>query len=73
MRLVQDLDHDVYLVHLSIVSQLFPHTTEDLGESSLSKALVLKDGFMRKFKKSALEMGLSAFSESKRFIFLVSP
>lgn len=48
VRLLQDLDHDIYLVHLSIVSQLFPHTTKDLGESSLSKALVLKDGFMRK-------------------------
>lgn len=42
VRLVQDLDNDVYLVNLPVVSRLLPHTTENLGESSLAQTLILK-------------------------------
>lgn len=42
MSLVQDLDNDVYLMYLFVVSQLFPHTAEDLGERSLAQTLTLK-------------------------------
>lgn len=41
VSLVQDLDDNIYLVHLSIVSELFPHTAEDLGERSLAQTLPL--------------------------------
>lgn len=44
MALFQDLDDNVHLVHLSIVSQLLPHATEDLSEGSLTQTLVLGGG-----------------------------
>lgn len=40
--LVEDLDDHVHLVHLSVVPQLLPHATEDLGERPLAQAVVLK-------------------------------
>lgn len=42
MSLVKDLDNDVHLVYLSVVSQLLPHTAEDLGKRSLAQTLILK-------------------------------
>lgn len=42
MSLIQDLDDNVYLVHLSVVTQLLSHTAKDLGESSLAQTLILK-------------------------------
>lgn len=42
MHLVQDLYDHIHLVHLSVVPQLLPHATEDLGEGSLAQTVVLK-------------------------------
>lgn len=42
VSLVQDLDNNIYLVNLSIVSQLPPHAAEDLGERPLAQTFVLK-------------------------------
>lgn len=42
VRLVEDLDDHVHLVHLSVVSQLLPDATEDLGEGPLAQTVVLK-------------------------------
>lgn len=41
MHLVQDLYDHIHLVHLSVVPQLLPHATEDLGEGSLAQTVVL--------------------------------
>lgn len=42
MSLVQDFDHHVDLMNLSVVSDLLPHTGEELGERTLAKTLTLK-------------------------------
>lgn len=48
MGLVQNLDNNICLVYLSVVSKLFLHTAKDLGECSLAQALILKQNFIVK-------------------------
>lgn len=67
MSLVQDLDNNINLVYLSIVSQLFPHTAEDLGEGSLAQTLILKCSFIFVLKSFIGNMVECIFSESKTY------
>lgn len=41
VSLIQDLNKDIHLVNLSVVSQLLPHATEDLGKRPLSQTIFL--------------------------------
>lgn len=67
MRLVEDLYDHIHLVHLSIVSQLLPHATEDLGERPLAQTVVL-DRIYSYFEKLLLTgSGLSFIRTDERF------
>lgn len=54
MCLVQNLNNNVHLMCLPIVSKLLPHTAKDLGERSLTQTLFLKHSFIGLLKKTTL-------------------